>query len=343
MNKFITKIRFFILISGILLLTVGIVAWQVTVSAQPAPHASDSPAYHLLVIERTHDAEHTLYQLDLAENGQIVTIQTVLSATAGYQLRQNNDKQLIFARADGTQWQLTKTPNLPTDAQIKTWIASVIKHVQPLSGPREFVVVPNSKNSTIFVMTGEADNTLNLYLLDEAGQIQQLTYSAQTMAENSPLLSTSVEFIAWRPLYPTQFLYRVRVRDMEGHDTNQLYLYDLAAQTNTPMPYFGKSPVWSPDGLRLVGARFNEETRLYELWQEDITTHETTQLANGCNPQFSPDGRWLAYDAHTSSQNLNYTDCFANGEINLMHMPTRQRYLLTEQIGGYAQIIAWQN
>ena len=343
MNKFLTKIRIFILMSGILLLTVGFVAWQVTVSAQPAPPASDSPAYHLLVIERTHDTEHTLYQLDLAENGQIVTVQTLISATAGYQLHQNNDNQLVFAKADGTQWQLTKTPNLPTDAQIKTWTASVLQQVQPLSGPRKFVTVPNSMNSTIFAMTGTADNMLNLYLLDKTGQIQQLTYSAQTMAENSSLLSASVEFIAWRPLHPTQFLYRMRVHDIEGNGTNQLYLYDLAAQTTTAIPYFGKSPVWSPDGLSLVGARFNEETRLYELWQEDITTHEATYLDNGCNPQFSLDGVWLAYDAHTSSQNLNYTDCFANGEINLMHMPTQQHYWLTEQIGGYAQIIAWQN
>ncbi|MBN1286298.1 MAG: PD40 domain-containing protein [Anaerolineae bacterium] len=60
------------------------------------------------------------------------------------------------------------------------------------------------------------------------------------------------------------------------------------------------SPVWSPDGRRLIYERQNRKSRLAALWWLDIETGETQPVFRdeempGANPRWSPDGKWLSY------------------------------------------------
>lgn len=341
MRTLLVKPYFFIF-SIIILLVAGFVAWQVSESPSLPQSSSTLSAYQLFVIERNAEDQHTIHQLDLAEDGQLLNSTIILSPRTGYQLTQNNANQIVFTHDDGSQRQFVKTQNMPDEVQIETWTADILAQVQPLSGPREFAYIPNSREGTIFVMTGEGDTYLNLHLLTEDKEIQQLTQLESLLGEDAILLSTSVEFIAWRPQHPNQFLYRVRLQDIEGAEFNQLNLYDLVSNTSSLMPYFGKSPVWSPDGQILVGARFNSDTQLYELISKNLVTGETTYVDNGCNPQFSLDGLWLAYDTHISSQHQNYTDCFASGEIKLIQIVTQEIKEITQALTGYAQVVVWQ-
>ncbi len=322
---------------GLTLSTVGFVVWQTSTSAEVV----STPQYELLISENYGDAEQTVYAVQLADNGQILKRETLVSTATGDILEKNNRDSLIFIKKDGTSWMYAKSPR-PSDAQIETWTTAILSQAKPLSGPREFQAVPNTQNNTIFVMTGSADNNLNIYLLDENEIIQQLTDSTRIVPTDTLILSSSVDFIAWRPAHAQQFLYRIRVRDAEGNDTNELYLYDLKTSSSSSTPYFGKDPVWSPDGQSLIGARFNAETELYELYQENLLTETTTYLDNGCNPQVSADGLWLAYDEHTSSHHQNYVDCFASGNVKIMELSTQDEYILTKDLNGYTQILGWQ-
>lgn len=299
----------------LVLSTVGFVVWQTSTSADGVP----TPVYELVLLEKLSDSEQTVYTIQLAQDGQIIASEA----------------------NDDVQWLSTKSDQ-PSDAQVEDWTTAILAQTQPLSGPREFKRVPNTSNSTIFVMTGEADNYLNLYLLDDTRSIRQLTDSIQILPAETFILSSSVEFIAWRPAHPDQFLYRVRVRDAAGTDHNELYLYNLQTHQIIRMPYFGKDPVWSPDGMSIIGARFNAKIELYELYLANIETENSTYLDNGCNPRISADGLWLAYDEHISSHYQNYVDCFTSGEIKIMDLATQKSHLVTQNLNGHTQILGWR-
>src|SRR5690606_5719440 len=120
-----------------------------------------------------------------------------------------------------------------------------------------------------------------------------------------PYLSASAELIT---INSEGLLYRARLRDSTGADYNALYFYDFASAEHLLMPFFGKDPIWTPDGTPLIGARLGQTADgqpIYQLWEANIYTHEERQLGQGCNPVIS--GIWLAYDMHDSAQWQNYT------------------------------------
>lgn len=201
-------------------------------------------------------------------------------------------------------------------------------------------------DSYLYAMTGQADPIVNLYAVVE-GELGQLTDVIQLFPEASPpVLSASVEFIAVRPNSEGAFLYRARLRDAAGIDHNALFVYDPASDTPIPMPFFGKTPVWSPDGNQLVGSRLDDHDSagypLYSLWISDLVTGQEQQLSHGCNPQWSPDGEWIAYEGHDSSQWQNYTDCFSNGQVMLLNVETLDinPVVIPEAIGAL-ELIGW--
>jgi hypothetical protein len=201
----------------------------------------------------------------------------------------------------------------------------------PMFGP---VLVDND----LILMAGQGDPAVNLYLLRD-GDLMQLTDARTIFPEAAePLLSASVEFIATRPQHEG-FLYRARVRDGEGIDHNALFWHDLT--DSHPMPFFGKDPVWSPDGNSLAGSRFNDETALYELWIINVVSGEERFIANACNPQFSPDGAWLAYDLHENAIWTAYTDCFASGQVEALNISTGERVLLSDGLPDFVTLIGW--
>jgi hypothetical protein len=243
---------------------------------------------------------------------------TLLGVGEGYILTGRNDQALEFAGpADspgvriliqtGERLPLNGTDDNPASRQVadvETWRAQILAQATPLAGPRDFHPVPDAEPTTvIFAMTGPQDNFLNLYGLRPDGAIRQLTRVEQQLEPAAPALSASADFINWRPGRAGQFLYRSRLRDLQGQDHNRLWLYDLTTRTETPAPYFGKDPVWSPDGARLAGARLNgDDPLLYVLWIAGVESNEEVEIGPGCNPAWSPSGDWLAYDGHVNSQ-----------------------------------------
>jgi hypothetical protein len=213
---------------------------------------------------------------------------------------------------------------------------------QPLFGPQPIAIPAGAYPDPLYKMSGEASTTVNIYALID-GTYQPLTNVLSLFpAATEPILSASAEFIAARPKH-SGFLYRARLRDGTGVDHNGLYLYDLATQSNLAMPYFGKDPVWSPDGIWLAGSRLDEDSNppLYTVWIANILTGEERPLGHGCNPQWSPDGKWLAFDGHDNSQWQGYTDCFAGGQVYGINLENGEQILFSEGITDFVTLVGW--
>lgn len=205
--------------------------------------------------------------------------------------------------------------------------------VSPLYGP--YAV---SEEFPLYLISGEDNPYVNLYAIQER-KLNRVTDVVSLFPDaHPPILSASAEFIALRP-HTSEFLYRARLRDVSGTDFNALYLYNLETGENAEAPFFGKTPVWSLDGMTLAGSRFGET--LYELWLVNLETGEERFVANGCNPQFSSDGIWLGYDLHDNPISLNYTDCFANGLVEAYHLETHEKILLSAGLEGYFTLAGW--
>lgn len=319
-------------------------------ASQPPPQTNASHDESVLLLARATDTSpHALYKITLDEDEQI-TKTTLLAASEGYTLVNRTPEALDFARAadepplrimleTGERLILEDEPTPSADDPSEKWTDQILAQVTPLSGPRDFH--PFS-NGVIFSMTGPADNFLNLYWLDSSGMIQQLT-SVEKMGDSPQrLLSASAEFLNWRPIESPQFLYRIRQRDLQGQEHNELHLYSLDDFSDMPAPYFGKTPVWSADGDWLAGVRVNEATPpLYILWRVEWATGETIEVGPGCNPAWSVSGDWLAYDGHDNSQWQGYTDCYANGRVYAQNTESSEVIELSAGIGGYVLLMGW--
>lgn len=189
----------------------------------------------------------------------------------------------------------------------------------------------------LLAMSGETSAYINIFDAD----FNQLTDVKELFADaTQPLISASANFIAWRPSHDA-FLYRARAVDADGQAYNRLLLFDdfTAAQTNE-MPFFGKDPVWSPDGVWLVGSRWDGQ-RLYQLEMVEAGGGETRTIANGCNPQWSPDGRWIAFDAHSDSAWQGYTDCFADGTVSIYDVESGEILQVEVAIPKFVTVMGW--
>ncbi|MBI5931854.1 MAG: hypothetical protein HY862_21270 [Chloroflexi bacterium] len=322
-------------------------------TTQPSTQTTASNGESVLLLARaTATSPHALYQITVDEQGHL-TKTTLLTASEGYTLVNRTPDTLDFARSadepplrilvkTGERFILTDEPTPPADDPIQAWTSQILEQVTPLSGPRDFHPLPNDPTSVIFSMTGPTDNYLNLYWLDSADTIHPLTTVQKTGDASPQLLSASAEFLNWRPANFFQFLYRARQRDLQGQDHNELRLYSLSDFSDTPAPYFGKTPIWSPDGNWLAGERLNDSTPpLYILWRVELATEQAMEIGPGCNPLWSTSGDWLAYDGHDNSQWQGYTDCYANGRVYAQNITTGDIIELSAHIGGFVLQAGW--
>jgi hypothetical protein len=305
-------------------------------------------AYEMLVLSRLDDNHRALLKIALSADGQPLATETVIASQPSLRLADRITSTYYFTDLDGSRYAVDRTTGQVSefkapDSNDVGWRDAILAQTQPLSGPRDFIPVPSAQEAVIFTMTGAQDNYANLYLLDADDAIQQLTFAETVAPEGSVVLSASTSFIAWRPAYETQFLYRARARTGDGTDWNRLFLYDEKTQTSAPMPYFGQDPVWSPDGNRLIGGRLDStlDPPRYMLSIAELESGTTTTVQAGCNPQLSPDGRWLAMDVHTDSQWQGYTDCFADGDVVLHNLETGVIVEVTRGISEFTHVVGW--
>ena len=115
---------------------------------------------------------------------------------------------------------------------------------------------------------------------------------------------------------------------------NQIWLYDLARDTLTRFTFEGntnQSPVWTPDGKRIVFFSNRDASALNLYWQladgsgglERLTNNAYTQVAKS----FSPDGQLLAFHENNPQ---------TQKDIWVMRMSDRktQPFLRTQFIEG---------
>lgn len=273
--------------------------------------------------------------------------------TPSYLLVQDSDYVYEITLYPSGEWEsivtddwTSKPPNQEKNVEAEAyWTVQILEQSNPVAGPRGFVRVPGQE-TVIFVMTGENDPFSDFFLLYEDGTLRQLTRVSSLLNTDQPLLSASVSFISWRPRYGGQFLYRVRLRDQAGNAVNQLWIYDLDTGTEMRAPYFGQDPVWSPDGESLAGVRLNSETTpepLYEIWVTSLLAGDEQKLGFGCAPQWSPDGRWIAYRGHNRSQEQGYTNCIYNQtDIFAVYLPTGISIQLSTTPDNPLTLIGWQ-
>lgn len=307
-----------------------ILIWPVTAQEESLPMA-------LLLVDENTDMPHPqiVYQVDLAGHHSEM-------------LRLENRSTPPLLKGDRLWIASDEVMNLADPSNIETiplidyqqvLNEALIIPYQPLSGVRGLEL----SHSQLFIMSGESDNFLNFYRV-ENGALIQLT-NVITLFPNAvvPYLSASADFIAENP-DQTGFLYRARLRDANGTDHNALYFYDFTRVNSQEMPFFGKDPIWSLDGKRLAGSRFEQlpdQAPLYMIWMVDLESGEEIQIAPGCNPQFSPDGVWLAYDGHNNPFWQTYTDCFINGQVEAINLLTGEKILLSDGLGNYVRLLGW--
>ena len=305
---------------------------------QTLPYAQTDQIPTALLLERENSdqpSEQTIYLMTM--DGERVIL---LAPETGHQFNamENgwlllDDGSLGFNLRDESPVLTTITPEPPIN-HLAAIRAAAGEDFTPLFGP---VLVDEG----VYLMAGENDPAVNLYALQN-GDLMQLTDARMIFPEAvEPLLSASVEFIAPRPDHDG-FLYRARVRDAEGTDHNALFYHDLTG--SVPTPFFGKDPVWSPDGLQLAGSRvrtLDDGSPRYGLWVVDVASGDVTFVADGCNPGWSPDGAWLAYDLHENATWQGYTDCYASGQVEALNLVTCERILLSDGLQDFVTLIGW--
>ena len=129
-----------------------------------------------------------------------------------------------------------------------------------------------------------------------------------------PQLTSGPSSLSWSP-DGTALVY-----SMQGSLWRQS-IDDTTAQQLTDGPGYDYQPDWSPDGKRVVFARYiDDAVQLYVL---DLETHEITQLTQGAavnvEPRWSPDGKRIAF---VSTMNNGHFHVFI-GMLNEIGMGAR--------------------
>ncbi|NIP17915.1 MAG: PDZ domain-containing protein [Xanthomonadales bacterium] len=172
-----------------------------------------------------------------------------------------------------------------------------------------------------FVFTSVRDGDLDLYEMNEAGEVRRLTEEAGY--DGGAFYSPDCSEIVWRASRPQgqaledyqrllgQALVRpsvmeLFVMDADGGNARQL--------TSNGAANFG--PYFHPDGQRIIFSS-NAGTghdREFELFMIDKTTLETEQVTHSRGfdgfPQFSPDGEWLVWASNRADPDGRSTNLF---------------------------------
>lgn len=147
-------------------------------------------------------------------------------------------------------------------------------------------------------------------------------------------------------------LLRLRAITLDGAK-NALILIDQAGKINS-LPWMGVSPRFSPDGNFLAGTQLvndHEGVPRFEIALYEIKTGKLRSLTDdlkdsACDPQWSPDGKWIAYDLVSPTYQA-YVDCFWGRGVAAERFPDGDDWMLLssalpKEIQDSVHLVGWE-
>lgn len=96
--------------------------------------------------------------------------------------------------------------------------------------------------------------------------------------------------------------YRTSLRDQARNSDGELWIMNNDGTGNRSLGIRGRSPIWSPNGMRIVF--MSERDGSWEIFLYDYEldgTHKLTNCSTNCRwPAWSPDGRFVIYHSTTA-------------------------------------------
>ncbi len=143
------------------------------------------------------------------------------------------------------------------------------------------------------VFISQRDGGNNIYVMDDGGNVQRLTFIQRPGKDGNPAWSPDGKRIAFQrnvAEHPRNLRYELFVIDRDGSNLEQLTDDDVHST----------EPSWAPDGRHIAfSSDRNNDLNIYVIY---IFTREIRQLTHNqalrewaANPSWSPDGKYIAY------------------------------------------------
>jgi eukaryotic-like serine/threonine-protein kinase len=158
----------------------------------------------------------------------------------------------------------------------------------------------------------------DVWMLDLADAVQRRVTFDRSQENASPVWSPDGTRIVFRSRRGAGWALAEKSADGAGAET-----------TLAEFPHIVSPMSWSPDGTHLLFMVVDPDTN-WDIWQYSFADRAATPLLNSPVaegfPQFSPDGRWFAYNANTATTQQLFIESFPRG---------RGKWQLPSEMGLY--------
>jgi Tol biopolymer transport system component len=183
--------------------------------------------------------------------------------------------------SDSAAWTLRQ---LSRDGQL-------VKHFADAGQPLGPALSPDGTRVAFHRM--EADGGGDVWMLDLADAVQRRFTFERSQENASPVWSPDGRRLVYRVRREAKWALVEKPANGAGGET-----------TLAEFPHVVSPMSWSPDGTHLL-FMVVDPTTSWDIWQYAFADRTATPLLNGPRaegfPQFSPDGRWFAYNAATAT------------------------------------------
>jgi Tol biopolymer transport system component len=167
----------------------------------------------------------------------------------------------------------------------------LVKHFADVGQPLGPALSPDGTRVAFHRM--EADGGGDVWMLDLSDAVQRWFTFERSQENASPVWSPDGRRLVYRARREAKWAMVEKAADGTGGET-----------TLAEFPHVVSPMSWSPDGMHLLFMVVDPMTS-WDIWQYSFADRTATPLLNGPRaegfPQFSPDGRWFAYNAATAT------------------------------------------